>query len=153
MIEPGKHHDRIFCRLQLRNIHHVHPEYEALSYVWGTSEERVKIICNGHVIGITRHLREALERVRLSDRPRLIWADALCINQKNVEERGHQVRLMSQIYRKASKVLIWAGQDENRYASSAFSLIRQIANGEVNHTDALCSANFEPYGCQTPHSK
>jgi hypothetical protein len=150
VIEPGRAQDRIFCRLQLCNIHHVPLEYEALSYVWGTSEERVEIICNGHAIGITRHLREALERVRLTDRPRLLWADAICINQKNIEERGHQVRLMSQIYKKASKVLIWAGQDENRHASSAFSLIRRIANGGMSHTDALCSANFDLYGCQTP---
>jgi hypothetical protein len=155
VIEPGRDQDRIVCRLQLCNIRQGPPEYEALSYVWGTSKERVDIICNGQAIKITRNLGEALQRVRLGDRPRLIWADALCINQRNIEERGHQVRLMSLIYRNASKVLIWAGRDENRRALSAFSLIRQIVNGRGSHADTLDSTNSNLCGCKavTPNDQ
>jgi hypothetical protein len=108
----------------------------------------VDIICNGQAVRITLNLAEALQRVRHTDRPRSVWADAICINQRNIEERGYQVRLMSLIYRKGSKVLIWAGRDESRHASSAFSLIRQIANGGATHTDTIDSTNSDFCGCK-----
>lgn len=38
-----------------------------------------------------------------------IWADALCINQKDVEERTLQVRLMKRIYQRADTVIVWLG--------------------------------------------
>jgi hypothetical protein len=47
-----------------------------------------------------------------SSRP-LIWIDYLCINQGNVEERTHQVALMSSIYSKAKTVIIWLGMPSN----------------------------------------
>lgn len=148
VVEPGKNHDRIICRLQLCSIRKGYPDYEALSYVWGSSKERIGITCNSKDTKVTRNLWEALQRVRLADRPRLLWVDAICINQGNTGERGHQVRLMSLIYRRASNVLIWAGRDENRHATSAFSLIRQIADNEGSHPDTLDPSNPNPCGCK-----
>jgi hypothetical protein len=40
-----------------------------------------------------------------------IWIDALCINQKDIEERAAQVRLMGKIYRQARRVIIWLGEE------------------------------------------
>jgi hypothetical protein len=71
------------------------------------------------------------------------------IDQGNTEERGHQVRLVSLIYRKANNVLIWAGRDENRNAASAFSLIRQIANNEESRLDTLDSSHPNPCTCKS----
>jgi len=42
---------------------------------------------------------------------RMIWIDALCINQKNAAERGSQVAKMSQIYSQCSQVVLWLGSD------------------------------------------
>ena len=39
--------------------------------------------------------------------PRIIWADALCINQGDVRERSQQVRKMSSIFQKATRVIVW----------------------------------------------
>jgi hypothetical protein len=72
VVESGKNHDRIICRLQLCSIRQGYPEYKALSYVWGSSKERMDITCNGKDIRVTRNLWEALQRVCLADRPRLI---------------------------------------------------------------------------------
>ncbi|KAM0125845.1 hypothetical protein ACHAO1_010422 [Botrytis cinerea] len=36
-----------------------------------------------------------------------IWADALCINQEDLTERNQQVSMMHQIYKHASRILIW----------------------------------------------
>jgi hypothetical protein len=38
---------------------------------------------------------------------------------------------MGQIYRKAEKVIIWAGRDKGADARSAFALIKEIASEEV----------------------
>lgn len=41
--------------------------------------------------------------------PLLLWIDALCINQDDLQERSHQVQMMKQIYSRASSVLVWLG--------------------------------------------
>lgn len=52
--------------------------------------------------------RESLQKPRFTSRTRL-WADALCINQDDLVERSQQVSQMHQIYKKASRVLVWPG--------------------------------------------
>ncbi|KAF2435386.1 hypothetical protein EJ08DRAFT_729880 [Tothia fuscella] len=42
---------------------------------------------------------------------RYFWIDAICIDQSNVLERNHQVKLMSLIYSHATSVLSWLGAD------------------------------------------
>src|SRR6201999_2476979 len=45
----------------------------------------------------------------LLDPGNCLWVDYLCINQPNVAEKNHQVALMGQIYREASRVIVWLG--------------------------------------------
>ncbi|KAB8293882.1 hypothetical protein EYC80_009361 [Monilinia laxa] len=45
---------------------------------------------------------------RFSSETRL-WVDALCINQEDLTERSQQVSEMHEIYRKASRILVWPG--------------------------------------------
>jgi hypothetical protein len=40
---------------------------------------------------------------------RVLWIDAMCINQKDIDERNRQVWLMGQVYSKAKAVIIWLG--------------------------------------------
>ncbi|KAI4864873.1 HET-domain-containing protein [Hypoxylon rubiginosum] len=90
------------------------PPYETISYVWGDPREKVDIICNGRTLAITAALAEALRHFRSpSERRRSLWADAICINQNDNEERGRQVRRMKDIYSKASRVLIWLGEERD----------------------------------------
>ena len=130
-------------------ISHSPPEYEALSYAWGSAEDKLDIICNGHVVRVTRNLCNALQKMRLPNRSRLVWADAVCINQDDIVERGHQVRLMGLIYKRAKRVIIWAGRDDNRDAPSAFSLISKIANGEKDNVDGLSHVSFSSCRCDS----
>jgi hypothetical protein len=53
--------------------------------------------------------RKALTSLSFCGRIRLLWVDYLCINQEDIEERGHQVSLMDRIYQSASRVLISLG--------------------------------------------
>lgn len=42
---------------------------------------------------------------------RLVWVDAICINQDDIQERDSQVSIMGQIYKGCSRVFVWLGQD------------------------------------------
>lgn len=62
---------------------------------------------------IQRNLYNALVRVwsKRSTHPILIWADSICIDQKNLDERVEQVKLMGRIYDGAHSVIFWLGDD------------------------------------------
>ncbi|KAI4228107.1 MAG: hypothetical protein L6R36_001887 [Xanthoria steineri] len=112
------------------------PIYDALSYAWGEQDSnRPTLHCNGRFISISPHLNSALERFYRawenddpSDRlpcPR-IWVDAVCINQNNHVEKGHQVAKMAQIYARAGRVIAWLGEDENG-SEMAMQLLQEYA--------------------------
>lgn len=85
------------------------PEYEALSYVWGTNNVPRYIRLDGRVLQITPSLYDALLALRRDSEPRRLWVDAICINQRDVDERNRQVTLMGDIYMNAIRVVIWLG--------------------------------------------
>jgi hypothetical protein len=112
---PGIGHQQLNCTLKEVALDES-PQYEAISYVWGDETTPASIVCDdfGHSLPITQNLAAALFRFRLVDQQRVLWADAICINQEDIAERGHQVRLMGEVYGKASGVLVWLGEeDEN----------------------------------------
>lgn len=84
------------------------PAYGALSYCWGTGPVNEKILCNGQVFYATESLVHSLKRLRAGfrpgDREDWIWADAICINQQDAEEKNAQVWMMNKIYSTASTV-------------------------------------------------
>ncbi|KAK0745145.1 heterokaryon incompatibility protein-domain-containing protein [Apiosordaria backusii] len=83
--------------------------YEAISYVWGSPERERDVFINGFLFGVTKSLYEALWYLQLEDEDRVIWVDAICIDQKNEVERGHQVRHMGDVYKEAVRVIYWLG--------------------------------------------
>ncbi|KAK6442070.1 hypothetical protein LTR95_001689 [Oleoguttula sp. CCFEE 5521] len=85
-------------------------KYEALSYVWGTSQAAYNITVNGEPgFNVTENLHRALARLRLKDQSRVLWVDAVCINQTDLAEKADQVSRMDDIYTHAERVLIWLG--------------------------------------------
>ena len=83
--------------------------YEALSYAWGSSETTDYIIVNGGKLPITANLFWALFHLRLRDEDRILWVDAVCINQNHHREKTHQVQQMGDIYKQADRVIFWLG--------------------------------------------
>lgn len=108
-IAGGKRKDGLCCSLIYDSLATA-PKYEALSYCWGT-EEANRAIPEGNLKGflVTEHLWRALMRLRMETEDRLVWIDALCINQQDVDERNHQLALMRKIYAKALRTIIWIG--------------------------------------------
>ena len=80
--------------------------YEALSYVWGTEADQKSINVDNHKIDIGINLHDALIRLRDDFFERVLWADALCINQHDNSEKGIQVQAIALIYAKASQVVV-----------------------------------------------
>lgn len=106
-ILPGKEFEDVHCRLESANLHQA--EYEALSYTWGHDTRLSPIACNGTRINITRNLKEALHDLRYTDRPRVLWVDAICINQSNISEKESQVKIIGDIYHHAKGTIIHLG--------------------------------------------
>ncbi|KAI1367612.1 heterokaryon incompatibility protein-domain-containing protein [Xylaria arbuscula] len=85
------------------------PEYEALSYVWGPPNFTQDILVDEKPTKITRNLESALRHLRHASLDRVLWVDALCINQTDIAERNYQVTLMKEIYSKCKRDLAWLG--------------------------------------------
>lgn len=87
-------------------------QYEGLSYTWGDPAVATTITFKeGQKLEIAENLQRALRKLRHAERPRLLWVDAICIDQTNLEERNCQVSLMQKIYRFAETVLAWVDHD------------------------------------------
>jgi hypothetical protein len=83
-------------------------DYEAISYTWGDySDPNGTIVLNGQVLKTTLNLYAALIAYSYTDRVRVLWADAVCINQMDAAEKAQQVSIMSDIYSMAKTVQVW----------------------------------------------
>ncbi|KAL8343103.1 hypothetical protein RB598_004451 [Gaeumannomyces tritici] len=114
--------------------------YEALSWSWGTRKPIYQILIRE---GDERYEKKAspdlvwaLRFLRYPNRDRVLWIDALCIDQGNVEEKNHQVQMMSQIYSYASSVCIWLGLDDSN-THMAIKFIREEIL-QLEQFDDLC---------------
>ena len=59
--------------------------YIAFSYVWGDQADTRTVDIQGKELEITASLESALRHLRDGSREMKIWADGICINQKNKE--------------------------------------------------------------------
>ncbi|KAK4888576.1 Non-essential glycogen phosphorylase [Elasticomyces elasticus] len=113
------------------------PYYEALSYTWGDPNDTTEIWSRDTQtsspesspdtensfasstdappesvkILVTKSLHGALRRLRWNCRIRVVWADAICVNQVDSTEKSQQVSMMGDIYQAAKSVKIWLGED------------------------------------------
>ena len=62
--------------------------YEALSYVWGDKEDLSMITVNNEPFYITKNLECALRHLRYTECLRFLWIDAICINQRDDDEKS-----------------------------------------------------------------
>ncbi|KAI2472423.1 HET-domain-containing protein [Annulohypoxylon bovei var. microspora] len=84
--------------------------YEAVSYRWGSPMKTASIILQGGRLNVTSNLYLILRDLRDSETDRYLWIDAICINQEDVDERGHQVGRMKDIYSRAERVIFFIGR-------------------------------------------
>ena len=132
-IRKGSFLDEVVCSLSTAILSDK-PQYDALSYVWGNENADDPIMVDGIPVRVTKNLEAAMRHLRRSDRPMVIWIDALCINQKNTLERNQQVSLMGAIYRGAQEVLAWLGAIDAE-TSKILSMIELFGGDLMLHWD------------------
>ncbi|KAI0856594.1 heterokaryon incompatibility protein-domain-containing protein [Xylaria cubensis] len=105
--------DPIHCKL--RKVSSLEDEkYTAISYVWGETWGQCNAEVNGKPLPITANLDSVLRRVRARDptHSQILWIDAICINQGDMNEKNHQISMMRNIYATASKLLVYLGDSD-----------------------------------------
>jgi hypothetical protein len=129
------------------SIHNPKDSYEALSYTWGSEAlvgtpgqqdpqlatgaepPKIRIVRGDEIyeVPITSNLASALYQLRYKKKHkhRWLWIDALCINQKDHNEKNHQVPKMASIYNEAKNVCVWLGPENSE---KAFAHIKRILN-------------------------
>ncbi|RSM08375.1 hypothetical protein CDV31_008187 [Fusarium ambrosium] len=93
------------------------PEYEAVSYCWG-GENGDSTLCKPVFLGDywdvllqTRNCWSMLRYLRSRVGARIIWVDAICIQQKDHQERESQVTMMGNIYERCLRAIVYLGED------------------------------------------
>jgi hypothetical protein len=118
--------------------------YECLSYVWGDVEEKQTIQVEDAELAVTKNLHGALQRLRDPDLDRIVWVDAVCINQDDIEERAKQVQIMAMIYACASRVVVWLGEEADG-SQDAMELLREDASRVYRKQRRLHNTENELY--------
>ena len=136
-LEPGLLGSIIRCTLETKSL--VQPsEYSALSYCWGDESGTRDIVVNDIPTTITASLEGALQCLRQRGIAR-VWADALCINQKDSHEKSIQIRHMKQIYARAETTFTWLGVPDLDGTTSAMRLLRADLDHDQDGADNALS--------------
>lgn len=138
------HSDNLGCTLEHVYLYSV-PPYEAISYRWedvGTVDIRdVSININGQTVHgrnslpITKSMFNVLRDIRLatpSSKTRVVWADGICINQRDIAERSAQVQLMGQIYSQAQRVITYIGEADSNTRSALALAEKMVELGRTS---------------------
>ncbi|KAF1991249.1 HET-domain-containing protein [Aulographum hederae CBS 113979] len=126
-VQPARSkYDVLMCDILVSSLKNP-PPYQALSYSWDGQDKTREILCNGQKMLVTENCFAALRRLRRSAHKRLVWIDAICIDQSSTSERSHQVRVMGEIYGKASQVIVWLGE-QTKESQEAFKSIEDFAS-------------------------
>jgi hypothetical protein len=78
-----------------------------------------------------------LRHFRRSDEGRLLWVDAICINQSDSQERGQQVRSMSEIYSRCTANLFWLGE-ETEDTNRVLEVVKAMADNDIAKFQEWC---------------
>ncbi|KAH7310530.1 heterokaryon incompatibility protein-domain-containing protein [Stachybotrys elegans] len=133
------------------------PTYEALSYIWGVENDPLEVLIDlssndskDNVaeiqvevstaplqyasLSVRQNLEGSLRHLRSMDSERVVWIDAICINQADVVERNAQVSRIGDIFKKAERVIVWVGPSTDD-SQVAIQTLDYIGKQVVSTTD------------------
>ncbi|KAF2022875.1 HET-domain-containing protein, partial [Setomelanomma holmii] len=112
----AQEHTHVFCDIHTFDLANA-PPYIALSYTWGAPDPKLIIFVGDEPHEVRENLYDFLYTFRSEgSNSNYIYIDQLCIDQNSPDERNHQVRLMSKIYRGCICVLVWLDQSSAKAA-------------------------------------
>lgn len=160
-LHPASFDQLVFISIEITTLTETYiPEFEALSYTWGNASDCQDLLIQAgepaetteaplRRLPITINLFQALQHLRYLDRSRVFWIDAVCVNQKNLDERGRQVQRMPDIYSSAAKVVVWLGpaSDDSTLAIQTMDNIgsRIQADWLVGGVTAVAPNHLDPW--------
>ncbi|WPV30485.1 Heterokaryon incompatibility protein 6, OR allele [Fulvia fulva] len=123
---PGAYPQPIKCVLRpVSLLAATVPQYETVSYCWGQSQRCFPINLNDRRRLIENSAGCVLHRVQLPHQSRLIWIDAVCINQDDDREKGQQVSIMGDIYRCSKQNIVYFGM-VNKFARAVQATLQAV---------------------------
>lgn len=143
-ILPRSPKDSIHATLEVVKLRD-RPLYRALSYHWGQRKPPRKLYLQHGCVEITTSLEGALRQHRSQHGSVSLWADAVCINQKDRLEKARQVAMMKEIYQMSQETLVWLG-NPNAADDLAFRMISVLSevHKELKITTNVWGAINEP---------
>jgi hypothetical protein len=107
-LKPGSGESLIVCEVYVYDFDEkLHQIYEALSYTWEGASQAITVNGNSE-FEVTGNLSVALRRIRHETQSRLLWVDAICINQKDKVEKSQQLGKIGDIYKHCKNCIIWS---------------------------------------------
>jgi hypothetical protein len=137
LLKAGKSEQPVRCEVRYTSFlgpDHMLP-YETISYVWGDASVRGSVYIEGCELDVPLSSESVLRRLRPGDRDRLVWLDAICVHQENVDERNHQVAMMADIYFSAVRNLVWLGAEDPKPESSVAAIKQVVEDSRRNTND------------------
>jgi hypothetical protein len=129
------------------------PSYETISYCWGDPSVTSILTLNGRKIKVPATAKTAIECMRLVHADRLLWIDAVCINQvspstksckepvgwptgsqQDRQERSHQVSFMDEIYSNNTGNLIYLGKG-SKYIRQGIHVVEHVLRSARRETE------------------
>ena len=122
-LAPGTYNDTLRGSFEVESLDYDDIHYTAFSYTWSGPISERTIQIDQAPLRITENLAAALRHFRGPVRPKKLWADAICINQSDDEEKGFQVALMGDIYRNAFRTWVWLGEESDDSDAAIDSIV------------------------------
>lgn len=144
-VPPDSLNPVVRCTMEKTNL--INPtQYDALSYCWGDPTATTKIFVNDIEIDVTINLADALYHLRKLGISK-VWADALCINQKDKQEKGLQIRNMKYIYSRAHTTYSWIGMRGAYDTKGVIAMLKSLMDSKDSISLAL-----NPHTCNSTGS-
>lgn len=130
ILKPGPTSAPLRCALAHVILSSLSSNYQALSYTWGSTFKPCLIYCDtitskgtiyhtNSVIEITANLDAALRHLRHRSERKVLWIDAICIDQRNEKERDAQVLQMREIFSRSECTVVWLGEADDTTADAS----------------------------------
>ncbi|KAF4441182.1 Heterokaryon incompatibility protein 6, OR allele [Fusarium austroafricanum] len=161
LIRIGKElsEDMIQCEfLPLQGLDQAQGSYYTLSYCAGSPLKQRQILLNGLIFNVFDNLGHALLQIldfwksEKLEEDCILWIDQICINQRNIAERSHQVGLMRDIYSNTRQTFICLStpNDRRSAASNGLHLINQIDRCLRQGWEGIADHEDHPYNDDNP---
>lgn len=126
-------------------------DFEALSWCWGDGawDRPVRMRCPAPTPGdasacadralrVSANLESALRHLRpgSEEEPRVVWVDAISIDQADAEEKSRQVPFMTEIYSSAQGVCVWLGDADESSRRAMRFVVEELPS--LQKFDELC---------------